>query len=103
MNHTPYHHVRKHFRKHKKHYVRFFAFFIFLLIFAVLEDSIVAFATGAPFVAYTLVIIFIVSLIFTMVAEYTEKIFEKEAEEVADIVVKEENKIKRIEKKFWKK
>ena len=94
-----YHHVRH----HKKHYVRFFAFFTFLLIFAILEDTIVAFATGAPFVAYTLVIIFIVSLIFTIIAEYTEKMFEREAEKVAKVVEKEETKIKKAEKKIFKK
>jgi len=95
MKQIPYHHVKKHFRKHKKHYVRFIAFFIFLLVFTLLEDTIVAFATGATVEIYTLLIILGVALFFTAIADYTEKAFEKETEKVIRVVEKEEKAIKR--------
>ena len=96
----PVHHkIRRHVKKHKKHYIRFVAFFSFLLIFAIIEDTIVALATGAPLAVYTLTIILIVSLIFTAIAEYTEKLFEKEAEDIARFVKKEEPKVEKLIRK----
>lgn len=66
-----------------------------LVLFAYIEDLIVAFFTGVELERTLLVLIFVVAVLFTLIAQQTEKFFEKEAEKVAEEVDKEEKSIKR--------
>src|SRR3989338_7384976 len=99
MRHTPYHSIHHHLRKHVKHYVRFIAFFFFLMIFSIVEDLIAVTTIGVKFDFQLLSHIVILALIFSAISPKTQKLFEKEAERVEELVEIEEPKIK----KAWKK
>ena len=99
-----YHHVKHHVRHHKKRYLRFIAFFTFLMVFAIIEDSIVAIVSGAPLNVYTFIIILIIATTFTAISEITEEIAEKPR--VKKFIKREEKivgKEMRREKRFIKK
>ncbi len=99
MHHTPYHQLRRHVHKHGKHYVRFIAFFFFLVVYSIVEDLVAVTTLGVQFSFQLFIHILILALLFTAIAQKTERLFEKEAERVEEFVEIEEPKIKKALKK----
>jgi len=93
-----YHHVKSHVRKHKKRYLRFIIFFIFLIVFEIVENLTAVTLTGIEFNTAFLIIMIVVAIFFTAVAEITEIIFEKEKPKIEKMIKKEEKAIKKEEK-----
>lgn len=86
-------------KKHEKRAIRLVLFFILLVIFGIIEDMIALYLTG---VSSTLFIIFkmenifvilLIAIIFTIIAEFTEKIYE--GEKPKDIIKKTAKVIKK--------
>lgn len=99
MHYDDHRSIKTHLKTHKKRYVRFTAFFLMLVLFAYIEDVIVALFSGSELSTRMLMLILFIAIIFTFIAEHTEKLFEKEAEEAAEIVESEEAKVKKFLKK----
>ncbi|MFH1229810.1 MAG: hypothetical protein V1678_05320 [Candidatus Aenigmatarchaeota archaeon] len=88
-----YHHIRK----HKKHYVRIALFFIFLVIYSVIEDIIAMSIHGMEFDLVVLVNVFIIAMVFTGIAELTERLYKKEEPEIKEYGKKMKSAIKKEE------
>jgi len=92
----PYRKVYHHVRKHKKKYTRFIIFFVFLLAYGMIEDFTALTLSGVEFNVATFTLVFFVALIFTTIAEITEKLIEKkEPQKIVRFIKKEEKAIER--------
>jgi len=88
-----YHHIRK----HKKNYVRIISFFIFLIIYSVIEDMIAVTIHGVEFDIVVLINVFVIALVFTGIAEITERLYKREEHEIKEYEKKVEKVIKKEE------
>ena len=87
-----YHHVRK----HRKKYLRFVLFFLFLLVYGIIEDLTTMSLRGVELDIAVLTTVLCVALLFTTIAELTEKFVEKrEPQKIAKLIKKEEEIIKK--------
>ena len=91
IHHKAYHHIRR----HKKKYVRFLTFFVFLVVYSVIEDLIAVSIHGVEFDIIVLINVFIIALLFTGIAELTERLYKKEEDELKEY----ENKVEKFVKK----
>jgi steroid 5-alpha reductase family enzyme len=89
LHQKAYHHIRK----HKKNYVRIVSFFIFLVIYSVIEDMIAVTIHGVEFDMD----VFVIALVFTGIAEITERLYKKEESEIKEYEKKVEKVIKKEE------
>lgn len=96
----PYRKVYHHVRRHRKKYTRFIIFFIFLLAYGVFEDFISLTIHGVQFNFIVFLTVLSIAIIFTTVAEITEKLVEKKEPQKIIRFVKKEEKI--IKKKLMK-
>jgi DMSO reductase anchor subunit len=99
----PYRKVYHHVRRHRKKYLRFIVFFLFLILYGVVEDFISLTIHGVEFNLVVFSTVFVIALIFTIVAEVTEKLAKKETPKIKKFITKEEKVIKKIIKKEEKK
>jgi len=88
-----YHHIKKHKRK----YARFISFFIFLVIYSVIEDLIAITIHGVEFDFIVLINVFVIALVFTGIAEITERLYKKEETEIKEYEKKVGKAIKKEE------
>ena len=102
-NHRIHQKAYHHIKKHKKKYVRFVSFFIFLVIYSVIEDLIAVTLHGVEFDIIVLINVFTIALLFTGIAEITERIFKKEEPKLEKFIKKEEDFIEDEEKVIEKK
>ena len=93
LHQKAYHHIRK----HKKNYVRIVSFFIFLVIYSVIEDMIAVTIHGVEFDMVVLINVFVIALVFTGIAEITERLYKKEESEIKEYEKKVEKVIKKEE------
>lgn len=97
----PYRKVYHHVRRYRKKYLRFIIFFVFLLAYGVFEDLISLTIHGVQFDIIVFLTVVTIAIIFTTVAEVTEKLVErKEHKKIIRFVKKEK---KAIKKKLMKK
>jgi len=97
----PYRKVYHHVRRHRKKYFRFIIFFLFLILYGVFEDFISLTIHGVQFNIIVFLTVLSIALIFTTIAEVTEKLVEKKEPQKIIKFVKKEEKI--IRKKLMKK
>jgi len=100
----PYRKVYHHVRRHRKKYLRFIFFFLFLIFYGVFEDFISLTIHGVEFNIVVFSTVFLIALMFTTIAEITEKFVEKkESQKIKKFITKEEKLIKKIIKEEEKK
>lgn len=98
----PYRKVYHHVRRHKKKYTRFVIFFIFLLAYGMIEDFTALTLSGVEFNVATFILVFFIALIFTSIAEITEKLVEKKEPQKIMKFIKKEGKIIKKDGKILK-
>ena len=86
-----YHHIRK----HKKNYVRMVLFFIFLVLYSIVEDIIAMTVHGVEFDMIIVINVFFIALIFTGIAQMTERLYKEEKDEIKEY----EKKVGKVIKK----
>ena len=92
----PYRKVYHHVRRHRKKYLRFTLFFLFLLVYGIIEDLTALSLHGIEFNIAVFTTVFFIALIFTTVAELTEKFVEKkEPQKIVKFIKREEKVIKK--------
>lgn len=74
-----HHHVKKHVIKHHKKYTRFLLYFLVLLTFGVFEDVAAIYITNSEVeLIEAISVAIILSLVFTVIGEFVEELWEYE-------------------------
>jgi len=100
----PYRKVYHHVRRHRKKYWRFVLFFLFLLVYGIIEDVTAMSLHGIELNLAVLTTVSVIALVFTTIAELTEKFVQKkEPQKIAKFIRKKEKIIKKDGKIFKEK